>query len=72
MDLEQIREVLPKAHWRFNRIFEEVGLATDGGRLPSEFWALDEDDQALLLAYHRVKATIEAYEMHRSSKKSDK
>lgn len=72
MDLEGIRKQLPTAHWLHNQILEEVDVAIEVGKVPSEFWALESRDQALIIARSRIKRTMEAYELHLSKEGSKK
>lgn len=57
-----MREQVSKGKWSNSRIFEDVVVATEM-RIPlSELWSWGEEDQAYVLAFHRVKATMQAYE----------
>lgn len=62
--LDDIRKDLPRGKWLHSRVFEEVDSAVELQMTPTAFWLLDRNDQALLLARRRVRATIEAYEDH--------
>lgn len=65
--------MLPKGKWQHSRIFEEIGVAVEQlGIVPSEFWAKPKTDQALVIAYFRVKSTISAYEDHINKPKPSK
>jgi len=46
-----------------------VTVAVESGILPSQFWDLDKYDKNLLVAWHRTKGTIEAYEHHLNEKR---
>ncbi len=39
-----------------------MGVAKAWGLLPSQWDALDEDDKAMMLAYERASATMQAYD----------
>lgn len=64
MSLEQIRKELPSGKWRTSRVYEDVDVAAQHHWAVSHLWALAENDQAFLIARHRAKATMEAYENH--------
>ena len=67
-NLDQIREELGTGHWRTSSVFEEVGVASRHHMAPSEFWSLDEEDRAYLVAFSRVESIMQQYEAHISSK----
>lgn len=69
LDVTALRKALPKGHWRFNRILEEVDTALDIHLTPSAFWEMSRQDQAYVMARSRVKNTIQAYEDELTKKK---
>jgi hypothetical protein len=70
LTLEDIRSQLPGGKWRHNRVYEDVSVATQNSMTLSGFWGLEEEDKAALIAYHRAKGTIEAYEHFLAEKRS--
>lgn len=68
--LDSIRKILPQGKWSHSRIFEEVDIAVDQLRIdPYQFWKLDRENQALVIARNRVHKTITAYEEYLSRPK---
>ncbi len=57
-----MRAQLPRGKWYNSRIFEDVVVSAEMKIPVSELWSWDEEDQAFLLAYYRVKATMQGYE----------
>lgn len=57
-----MRSQISKGKWYNSRIFEDVAIAADMKMPVSEFWDWSEDDQAFVIAYYRIKATMQAYE----------
>ena len=70
MNLDEIREKLPSSNWRFSKTMEEVGVAIELGITPSQFWGLKESDQAYLLAFFRVKGSMQAFDSMQEEKKA--
>lgn len=62
LSLEEIRKIVTPGKWGHNRILEEVNAALELQKMPSEFWAAQRTDQAYILAHHRAKSTMTAYE----------
>ena len=58
-----------KTPWRNSRIFEDVGVAIQTNHTPTEFWMLDQMDQAYYIAYHRTVATIEEFKAEKERQK---
>lgn len=59
-----MRSQIPKGKWYNSRVFEDVVVAADMKIPVSELWSWSEEDQAFLLAYYRVKSTMQSYEQH--------
>ena len=71
--LGQIRKELPSGKWKNSRLFEDVSVALDSGLgAPSNLWNLEAQDQAFVIAYYRVKGTIQAYEDHLHAKELER
>lgn len=51
-----------------SRTYEDVGAAIESGLSPTAFALLEEQDQAYVLAYHRIKGTMMAYENYLSDR----
>lgn len=65
LTLDEIREIVPSGKWRHNRIFEDVTVAVAMGQDPvTEFWPLDNKSKAWLIAWHRVKSSMAAYDQY--------
>lgn len=62
LTLDEIREQLPKGQWRHSSVFEQVGVAAELRVTPSEFWGWSDHDKAYMIAYYRVKSTLQEYE----------
>lgn len=62
LTLDEIRQQLPKGQWRHSAVFEQVGVAAELRVAPSDFWAWSDHDKAYLIAYYRVKSTLQEFE----------
>lgn len=62
LTLDEIRKHLPRGNWRHSSVFEHVGVAAELQVAPSEFWSWNEHDKAYMIAYYRVKSTLQEYE----------
>ena len=49
-------------------MYAAVDTAKDWGKTPTEFFALDEDDKAMMIAYSRDTARMRAWEAHEQEK----
>lgn len=59
-----MRSQIPKGKWSNSRVFEDVVVAADMKIPVSELWSWNEEDQAFLLAFYRVKSTMQSFEEH--------
>lgn len=57
-----MREQISKGKWYNSRVFEDVVISAEMGIPVSSLWEWSEDDQAFIIAFYRVKATMQAYE----------
>lgn len=57
-----MRSQISKGKWYNSRLFEDVAISADMHVPVSELWGWSEDDQAFIIAFYRVKATMQAYE----------
>ena len=62
LTLDQVRSKMPKSNWTHNKILELVDAALALHRSPNDFLSLDSNDQATVIAYHRVTRTMRAYD----------
>jgi hypothetical protein len=65
-----MRKQIPSTPWRHNRVFEDVGVAIQSNRTPTEFWSLDHTDQAYMIAYFRTISTIESYKAEKEKERA--
>lgn len=70
LTLEDVRKQLPKGQWRHSAVFEQVGVAAELRVAPTEFWGWSEHDKAYMIAYYRVKSTLQEYEQVLREKES--
>lgn len=75
LSLGQIRERIPSGSWHHSPVFEQVGAGIESG-VPeqSKFLLMHDFDKAYIIAYHRVKSTMAAYEnwLHEEKMKRSK
>lgn len=63
---------LPRGEWEFNQRFYELKTARAWGLTPNEFWALDDEQQAWMLAVQVTEANMAAVEAHEQTKEIEK
>lgn len=70
LTLEEIRQQIPRGQWRHSSVFEQIGVAAELQMAPTEFWSWNEHDKAYMIAYYRVKSTLQEYEQVLRDKES--